>query len=322
MKSACSMKRVLHQLVGRLSAVIAIAVASPMAFAQALTQTWVSGFGDDANPCSLALPCKTFAAAISATNANGEISVMDAGEFGPLTITKGITINAVGALGSIVVASGGVGVTVSAGASDVVILRGLVINGAGVGLEGVQFNSGGALHVENGTISGFTDNGILFAPSATSSMYVNNVTLRGNTGSGAEVKPSGGVGNAFGSFNNVRLEGNARGLRALDGSAVVVRNSIATGNLIHGFIANTLATPARPVDVTIEECVSSHNGITTGGSGIFSGALSTVRVSSSTVTQNGNGLSPNGGLIISFGNNRVGGNLGVDGAPTSAPGQI
>jgi hypothetical protein len=66
-----------------------------MAQAQA-TRTWVSGVGDDANPCSRTAPCKTFAGAISKTAPCGEISVLDPGGFGAVTITKSITINGTG----------------------------------------------------------------------------------------------------------------------------------------------------------------------------------------------------------------------------------
>ena len=61
------------------------------AHAQA-TRTWVSGVGDDANPCSRTAPCKTFAGAISKTAAHGEISVLDPGPYGAVTITKSITL--------------------------------------------------------------------------------------------------------------------------------------------------------------------------------------------------------------------------------------
>src|ERR1700693_38941 len=99
----------------------------PMASAQA-TRTWVSGVGDDANPCSRTAPCKTFAGAISKTAAGGEIDALDPGGFGALTITKSITLDGGGQVASILVA-GTNGINVSAGATDVVILRNLRIQG-------------------------------------------------------------------------------------------------------------------------------------------------------------------------------------------------
>ena len=73
-------------------------VAGSLAHAQA-TRTWVSGVGDDANPCSRTAPCKTFAGAISKTAAGGEINVLDPGGFGAVTITKSITISSRGLRG-------------------------------------------------------------------------------------------------------------------------------------------------------------------------------------------------------------------------------
>src|SRR5689334_24041061 len=102
-------------------------VAAP-ASAQA-TRTWVSGVGDDANPCSRTAPCKTFAGAISKTAAGGEIDVLDPGGFGALTITKAITIDGSGGfIGSVLVA-GTNGIVVQAGANDTVILRNLEFDG-------------------------------------------------------------------------------------------------------------------------------------------------------------------------------------------------
>src|ERR1700683_351708 len=99
--------------------VVAMFAASSMAYAQA-TRTWVSGVGDDANPCSRTAPCKTFAGAISKTAPAGEIDVLDPGGFGAVTITKAITISAVGVGTGGVLVSGTNGFVIAAGASDVV----------------------------------------------------------------------------------------------------------------------------------------------------------------------------------------------------------
>src|SRR3984885_12684801 len=100
-------------------------LASAPAHAQA-TRTWVSGVGDDVNPCSRTAPCKTFAGAISKTAAGGEINCIDPGGFGVVTITKAITLDCSGTFGSIL-ATGTNGIIVNATANDVVILRGLSI---------------------------------------------------------------------------------------------------------------------------------------------------------------------------------------------------
>src|ERR1044071_1841781 len=116
-----------------------------LANAQA-TRTWVSGVGDDANPCSRTAPCKTFAGAISKTAASGEISVLDPGGFGAVNITKAITINGDGTLAGIL-ASLTTGIIVNAPAStDVVVLRNLSINGANNGTNGIRFSGQGKLY--------------------------------------------------------------------------------------------------------------------------------------------------------------------------------
>src|SRR5215468_2795604 len=123
------------------------------------SRTWVSGVGDDANPCSRTAPCKTFAGAISKTAAGGEIDALDPGGYGAVTITKSITIDGGGNLASILV-SGTNGIVVSAGASDVVTIRNISINGIGTGLNGIRLLSGGAVHIERCEIFGFTGAGI------------------------------------------------------------------------------------------------------------------------------------------------------------------
>jgi hypothetical protein len=128
-------------------------LGSSLAFAQA-TRTWVSGVGDDVNPCSRTAPCKTFAGAISKTAAGGEISVLDPGGFGAVTITKSITISGVGEDASILGASTN-GINIQAGPNDVVTLHNLQINGAGSGLIGIRFIAGGSLVMEDVRIFGF-----------------------------------------------------------------------------------------------------------------------------------------------------------------------
>src|SRR5499427_939023 len=98
-----------------------IAVASAQA-----SRTWVSGVGDDANPCSRTAPCKTFAGAISKTAPGGEIDCLDPGGFGAVTIQKSITIDCGATLGSILAALTN-GINVSAGTADVVRIRNLSI---------------------------------------------------------------------------------------------------------------------------------------------------------------------------------------------------
>src|SRR5437660_6394812 len=135
------------------------------------SRTWVSGVGDDANPCSRTAPCKTFAGAISKTAAGGEIDALDPGGFGAVTITKAITIDGGGMLAGVLV-SGTNGIVVNAGVNDVITLRGLDINGIGTGLNGIRFLAGAGLNVENSVIFKFTTAGIDFEPNGTAHLMI------------------------------------------------------------------------------------------------------------------------------------------------------
>jgi hypothetical protein len=162
-------------LLAVLGLIAAVLPGNP-ASAQA-SRTWVSGVGDDANPCSRTAPCKTFAGAISKTSAGGEIDALDPGGFGAVTITKAITLDGGGGQVASVLVSGTNGIIVSAGANDIVILRNLRINGIGSGLNGVLFNSGAQLSVENCDIFGFTQSGISTNTSTVSDLYVTNTYI-------------------------------------------------------------------------------------------------------------------------------------------------
>jgi hypothetical protein len=154
---------------------LALALSLPItpAHAQA-TRTWVSGVGDDANPCSRTAPCKTFAGAISKTAPAGEINVLDPGGFGGVTITKSITISAQGVEAGVLV-SGTPGITVAAGPSDTVVIEGLDIQGLGTGTNGINVVSGLQVYVRNTKIHHFTQNGINMASSTNGAkLFVSN----------------------------------------------------------------------------------------------------------------------------------------------------
>src|SRR5437016_2244257 len=164
------------------------------------SRTWVSGVGDDANPCSRTAPCKTFAGAISKTAAGGEIDALDPAGYGAVTITKAITIDGGGGQVASVLVSGTNGIVVQANAqTDVVILRNLRINGIGSGLNGIRFLSGKDLNVENCYIFGFTQNGVDIAlnQAFAASAHIINTIIKNNGGVGVRaanaVTPAVGV---------------------------------------------------------------------------------------------------------------------------------
>jgi hypothetical protein len=279
-------------------AVLALAVlvfAGTPAFAQA-TRTWVSGVGDDANPCSRTAPCKTFAGAISKTAPCGEINVLDPGGFGAVTITKCITISSQCFEAGVLV-SGTNGIVVAVpNATDTVILRGLDIEGLGTGINGVLVNTGGNVFIENTTINNFTTTGINFATTvAGSSLHVINTIVRNNgnfgasTGGGVQVSPTAAATADFQSTSFLR---NVFGLKITGGSSVSVRDSIAASNSFAGFTGAGTA-------LNLERSTSTHNGT---GVNCSSGV---TRLGNNSVTDNGTDVASPGNCAT-FKNNDIG----------------
>ncbi|HZF08528.1 MAG TPA: right-handed parallel beta-helix repeat-containing protein [Thermoanaerobaculia bacterium] len=270
-----------------------VAVTVP-AYAQA-TRTWVSGVGDDANPCSRTAPCKTFAGAISKTAPSGEINVLDPGGFGAVTITKSITISSEGFEAGVLV-SGTNGIIVNVpNATDVVVLRGLDIEGLGTGLSGVTVLTGGTVYVEKCTINHFTTSGINFTPSvAGSQLTVTDSIIRNNGGTTGQAVLINATAAVKGNFDNVRIENNNSGLRVLNAGAVVsVKNSVAAANTNAGFATGSGS-------LTLE-----HSAATGNGTGVVCGG-GAVRMGNNNITLNGTQVSVVvAGTCFAFKNNDI-----------------
>jgi hypothetical protein len=289
-------------------AIFMFAFAS-MAQAQA-TRTWVSGVGDDVNPCSRTAPCKTFAGAISKTADNGEIDCLDPGGFGAVTVTKTITLD--GTTGSgfgSILASGTTGINFNdsgSGAPNTKILRvrNLSIQGAGVtpGSIGINWTSGKNLYVENCIIQGFksgTGHGISvnLSVGASQTLTVTDSIISENLNDGIRLGNSGGAVNAF--IDNTRIEKNgANGMECVATSVAVIRNSSFSFNTSSGLTMNNASSSAN-----IENSMflgSPNHGI--------NAIAGTVRLRGNHVTNNANGLTCAGGTISSYGDNAVQGN--------------
>jgi hypothetical protein len=278
------------------------AVAASSALGQ-VQRTFVSGMGSDGNPCSRTAPCRTFGQAISQTNAGGEVIALDSAGYGPATITKAIAITApLGVYAGISVSSGD-GVTINAGSSDIVILRGLTVNNQGSFGNGIRFNTGGTLHLENCVVNGFSfASGVFF--NGAGNLRVRDSIMRGN---GAGIFVEAPVGTAAATIDHVRLEGpGTDGLVVGGGATVTVSNTTASG-CFTGFLAITRSS--APADLNIENSTASSNtnGIAAGST---STGVATVRISNSTVTDNGTGLNNDAptSVLLSRGNNTVEGN--------------
>jgi hypothetical protein len=285
---------------------LVVLAAAPAAQAQA-TRTWVSGVGDDVNPCSRTAPCKTFAGAISKTAAGGEISVLDPGGFGAVTITKSITINGDGTLAGIL-SSLTTGVIVNAGVNDRVVLRNLSINGVGNGTNGIRFLAGKSLVVDNVTISGFTTRGIDMSVTTNADLFVKDTRItRGATG--IFVTTTSGLARA--TLDNVYLQGLTNGIEGAANSRIQVCDSVISGNASNGILASSGSSR-----INVNGCQVAFNDL----AGINSAAAGAIiRLVNNDIENNTSGITISAGAFVeSAGNNRVVGNTGST-APNSTP---
>ncbi len=210
-------------------AISAMILVAPVAAHAQATRTWVSGVGDDANPCSRTAPCKTFAGAISKTAAGGEINTLDPGGFGAVTITKSITIRSDSVEAGVLV-SGTNAIVVNAGTADTVILEGLDIEGLGTGLDGVKVLGGLFVYVNRCAIRRFTGKGVnMTSSTANARIFItNSQILRNNVGVNVQ---GNGVANSA-SILNTLVDGNTTiGVQVSNaGNAVGVANSVVSGS--------------------------------------------------------------------------------------------
>ena len=271
-------------------------------------RTFASGVGNDANPCTRALPCQSLNVAIINVVTGGEVYVLDAleqqGVFVPFTINKSVSIIGAGARAGF---SGHLIVSPEAGGQ--VLLKGLDINALGSSIDVTV--AGITLVIDDCTIANGTY-GILFAPTGTgtSNLIVrNSIVTKNNVGvstgvnAGILIQPTSGA-KAVAVIENVNLNNNNYGVRAFDNSTVTIRNSVSSENVWAG--VRSEATSGGPVSVFVEHSQVSHNG---GGGVVASGATATLRISDTTITNNGTGISySSGGTVCSFGNNAIAGN--------------
>ncbi len=289
-------------------------LCSSLAQAQAC-RTWVSGVGDDLNPCSRTAPCKTFAGAISKTAEGGEIDALDPGGFGAVTITKSITIDGTyGAGFGAILASGVTGVIVNVTtnpATSVVILRNLSINGTrngttcADGTNGISYLAGAKLIVEKCVIFGFATNGINANKTSAGALVVKDTTVDDNN---IGIRVTTTVGSLTASVNNCRIQFGATGVDGLTGAVISVADSYVSHNSNFGLIAE-----GGTLNV-------SNSEVTNNGTGIQAGAGTTVRISNNDVYNNtGKGISNLAGAgMATATNNRTGGNGVADDTPPTA----
>ena len=291
------------------------------------TRTWISGVGDDVNPCSRTAPCKTWAGAISKTAAGGEIDCLDPGGFGSVTITKSITLDCSGGEGG---AAGGI---LNSGVTGVIIndpngattptikvyLRNINIDGAGttVGTYGVRFLSGKSLTMQNVSINNQGTGGVpavSFEPSAASIgalLMMTDVDIITAQGPGVDIKPNSNVA-VTAVLNRVTISDTQAGVQAEDGSTVTISNSNISGNTGRGVSAlSNSGTVAALVNILHTTIASNANF------GVAAGSNTTVKLSDVSIFNNTAGGIKAQGTVLSFKNNSLGPDAGNNGLPTT-----
>jgi hypothetical protein len=275
-------------------------------------RVFVAAQGSDANPCTFALPCRTFQHAHDTVAAGGEIDVLDPAGYGAVAISKAISIQGHGFSG-ISVGSGGTGITINAGATAAVSLNGLLIEGSGAGANGVMFNSGKSLVVANCAVRNLTGTGLAFVSNATTAQTLSvsqSYFTESNVGIDVETHSSGAV---TVTIDRVGLYRNVIGLQALGQGGtgaldVAVTDSTAANNRDVGatgfFVQSDVGHSAARLVLTRSSAV----GNVIGAASLSTNA--TLRLAASTVTGNDVGLdNSGGGVILTYGDNVLDGNV-------------
>lgn len=314
------------------SAFVVVAIVGASTFyaapaAAQATRTWISGVGDDANPCSRTAPCKTFAGAISKTAAGGEINCIDPGGFGAVTITKAISLICDDVEAGVLVA-GSPAITINAADADVVTVSGLDILGPTTvpGTNAINFVNGAGLNLRNTTIKGFATQAVSFTPGAgkTAFLNLNNVDITGNgtvgdaTTGAVKVAPgTGATANVV--ISNSRIQNNVNlGLRfdttGTTGSRINAQ--VTSSVLSNDGIGIQVKAPAATgtINAQVTDTSISNNasyGVLANGNGV------NARFGTTTITGNGSATAGaatgvnalNASVVASYGNNRLDGNF-------------
>jgi hypothetical protein len=293
-----------------IAAALALAVTLPAvpANAQTAIRTYVSITGNDTNPCSLTAPCRHFQAAVNATSLGGEVDALDPGGYGAVTLSQAVTIEGQG--WSYVAPSEGFAIAINADTSDSISIHGVSLNGVGTtNATGIQFNSGGALHVRDCIFRNF-QYGISFIPgnSGTLSVSYTLITDGGIAGNAIDIEEIGsGTVNAV--LDHVDVE-NSQG----DGIDILSISGPVNVNIDDSTIANSAddglyvsAAPGHPVNVVVRNSTIANNGTQQGPNAIgfaATGSGAQAWVTRSTITGNPIGLYAfSSAAIYSYGDN-------------------
>ncbi len=269
-----------------------------LAQAQA-SRTFVSGTGDDVNPCSRTAPCKTFAGAISKTAEYGEIDALDPAGFGGVTITKSMTIDGTGTLAGTFSGGSAFIVNVSTNpTTSTVILRNLQINGGQNGFDGIRYLAGNSLVVEGCLIHGFSGDGIDANLTANGNLKILDTLIEDIDGDGIRIGTAAGF-QLLATIDRTRvMSSGGDGFEATDRVRGAISNSIFNHNAGAG-----IKTSGTDSQLNIDDVFVSYSL-----AGLESSSGSELRVSDSIIAQNATGLSTPAGSIFSFQGNSLMGN--------------
>jgi hypothetical protein len=284
-------------------AITVILLCSAAAQAQTSSnRTFVSGQGSDTNPCTNIAPCRSFAAAVLVTNPGGEVTMLDPAGYGAVTITKAISIvnDGGGEAGINDPGASQDAITINAGAGDVVNLRGLTLNGVGTGNNGITFNSGGALNIQNCVIRDFSNDGVLTVPTGSADVTIAD-TIVSNNFVGIEITAGGTGVTVIAALARIAAIGNTTNgffLQANSGNTLrgTIVDSVATGGVGNGVSVHTTGTT-----VTLVNLKTVNNNV-----GLEVDTGSTAYISETTVAGNrAAGFLDTSGAIKTFGDNYI-----------------
>jgi hypothetical protein len=226
-------------------------------FTPGSNRTWVSRFGADTGVCPRSAPCLTFQFAHDHTIPSGALDCVDSGDFGPLTITRSITIKCTSVMASIAAASGA-GITIAAGAADKIVIDGLDIEGLSTGSVGISVGASSKVHVLNTTVRNFASQGIALNASNTH-VFIDNSFVIGNptgvivsgtnniaslTGSSVRASPTASLNAATASaiigVETSVINDSPVGIARVAGAQVI---SVGPSNLVTGAGTFTLTLP-------------------------------------------------------------------------------
>jgi hypothetical protein len=288
--------------------VVSATVLWPAASAHAqLTKIFVASFGNDANDGSRGSPKRNFQPAHDAVATNGQIVVLDTAGYGTLSIIKSLTVTVPAGVTGFVTATSGNGVTVDAGTSGIVSLRGLTIEGAAVG---IQVTTARQLHISDCLLRACTTAGV--QDSSTAAVYIRDTAFHDNS-RGLFIKCLTGLAPV--SVEHCRFEGNDFGIRGEDNARVSARDCVANGiaptgapNSYGGFVI--LGGAGRNGVMFCDTCTSTNNGYGFASGPLATGGDGTLYLNNCTATRNDFGASAFGSsALITYGNNHAAGNI-------------